>query len=323
MAKRRYRFNPETLSYEQHGVSFRERFTRFIAYFSSSLAFSILLVIVILNFYETPEAKALRRENQRLLTQYKLMKKDMEVIEKTLDDIQQRDDNIYRVIFETEPIPSSIRNAGFGGSNKYAHLENMDNSELVISTAKRLDIIAKKTYVQSKSYEEVMKLALEKEKMLASIPSVQPVSNKDLKQTASGWGYRIHPIYKIRKFHYGMDFTAPIGTEVYVTGDGKVAEVTSEHSGYGKMITVDHGYGYTTVYAHLTRFNVKPGQKVKRGEVIGFVGNTGTSTAPHLHYEVHKNGEPVNPQYFYYMDLTPLEYEKMIAISSNMGQSFD
>jgi hypothetical protein len=323
MAKRRYRFNPETLSYEQHGVSFRERFTRFIAYFSSSLAFSIVLVIVILNFYETPDAKALRRENQRLLTQYKLMKKDMEMIEKTLDDIQQRDDNIYRVIFETEPIPSSIRNAGFGGANKYAHLENMDNSELVINTAKRLDIIAKKTYVQSKSYEEVMKLAVEKEKMLASIPSIQPVSNKDLKQTASGWGYRIHPIYKIRKFHYGMDFTAPIGTEVYVTGDGKVAEVTSEHSGYGKMITVDHGYGYTTVYAHLTRFNVKPGQYLKRGEVIGFVGNTGTSTAPHLHYEVHKNGEPVNPQYFYYMDLTPQEYEKMIAISSNMGQSFD
>ncbi len=323
MAKRRYRFNPETLSYEQHGVSFRERFTRFIAYFSSSLAFSIVLVIVILNFYETPDAKALRRENQRLLTQYKLMKKDMEMIEKTLDDVQQRDDNIYRVIFETEPIPSSIRNAGFGGSNKYAHLENMDNSDLVISTAKRLDIIAKKTYVQSKSYEEVMKLALEKEKMLASIPSIQPVSNKDLKQTASGWGYRIHPIYKIRKFHYGMDFTCPIGTEVYVTGDGKVAEVTSEHSGYGRMITVDHGYGYTTVYAHLTRFNVKPGQNVKRGEIIGFVGNTGTSTAPHLHYEVHKNGEPVNPQYFYYMDLTPQEYEKMIAISSNMGQSFD
>jgi len=322
MAKRRYRFNPETLSYEQHGVSFRERFTRFIAYFSSSLAFSIVLVIVILNFYETPEAKALRRENQRLLTQYKLMKKDMEMIEKTLDDIQQRDDNIYRVIFETEPIPSSVRNAGFGGANKYAHLENMDNSDLVISTAKRLDIIAKKTYVQSKSYEEVMKLALEKEKMLASIPSIQPVSNKDLKQTASGWGYRIHPIYKIRKFHYGMDFTAPIGTEVYVTGDGTVAEVTSEHSGYGKMITVDHGYGYTTVYAHLIRFNVKPGQHLKRGEVIGFVGNTGTSTAPHLHYEVHKNGEPVNPQYFYYMDLTPQEYEKIIAISSNMGQCF-
>lgn len=323
MAKKKYHFNPETLSYEHHAVSFKERLTRFLAYFSSSLAFSIVLMIVILNFYETPGTRALRRENQRLLSQYKLMQKDMETIEKTLDDIQQRDDNIYRVIFETEPIPSSIRNAGFGGANKYAHLENMDNSDLVISAARRLDIIAKKVYVQSKSYDEVMKLALEKEKMLASIPSIQPVSNKDLKQTASGWGYRIHPIYKIRKFHYGMDFTASIGTDVYVTGDGVVSEVTSEHSGYGNMILVDHGYGYTTLYGHLSRSGVKPGQKVNRGEVIGFVGNTGTSTAPHLHYEVHKNGEPVNPQYFYYMDLTPQEYEKMIAISSNMGQSFD
>ncbi len=323
MAKRKYRFNPETLSYEQHGVSFKERLTRFLAYFSSSLAFSIVLVIIIFNFYETPDAKALRHENQRLQSQYKLMQKDMETIEKVMDDIQQRDDNIYRVIFETEPIPSSVRNAGFGGANKYAHLENMNNSELVISTAKRLDILAKKVYVQSKSYDEVMKLAQEKEKMFAAIPSIQPVSNKDLKQTASGWGYRIHPIYKIRKFHYGMDFTASIGTDVYVTGDGTVSEVTSEHSGYGKMISVDHGYGYITVYGHLSRFNVKPGQKVKRGEIIGFVGNSGTSTAPHLHYEVHKNGEPVNPQYFYYMDLTPQEYEKMIAISSNMGQSFD
>lgn len=323
MAKRKYRFNPETLSYEQHGVSFKERLTRFLTYFSSSLAFSIVLVIIFFNFYETPNAKALRHENQRLLSQYKLMQKDMETIEKVMDDIQQRDDNIYRVIFETESIPSSVRNAGFGGTNKYAHLENMDNSGLVISTAKRLDILAKKVYIQSKSYDEVMKLALEKEKMFAAIPSIQPVSNKDLKQTASGWGYRIHPIYKIRKFHYGMDFTANIGTDVYVTGDGTVSEVTSEHSGYGNMISVDHGYGYITVYGHLSRFNVKPGQKVKRGEVIGYVGNTGTSTAPHLHYEVHKNGEPVNPQYFYYMDLTPQEYEKMIAISSNMGQSFD
>ena len=323
MAKKKYRFNPETLAYEEHGVSLKERFTRFLTYFSSSLAFSILLVIVITNFYDTPSSKVLRRENQRLLTQYKLMQKDLSTVEKVLDDLQQRDDNIYRVIFETEPIPSDIRKAGFGGANKYAHLENMNNSALVINTAKKLDILAKEAYIQSKSYDEVMKLASAKEKMFTAIPSIQPVSNKDLKRTASGWGYRIHPIYKIRKFHYGMDFTAPVGTDIYVTGDGIVREVTSEHSGYGNMITVDHGYGYKTVYGHLSRFNVKPGQKVKRGEIIGYIGSSGTSTAPHLHYEVHKNGEPVNPQFYYYMDLTPQEYERMIAISSNMGQSFD
>jgi murein DD-endopeptidase MepM/ murein hydrolase activator NlpD len=323
MAKRKYRFNPESLNYEVHGVSWKERATRFLAYFSSSLAFAIVLVIVIINFYETPNSKAVKRENQRLLTQYKLMQKDMETIDKVLDDIQQRDDHIYRVIFETEPIPSSIRKAGFGGVNKYAHLENMTNSELVINTARELDILAKQVYIQSKSYDEVMELALSKEKMLAAIPSIQPVSNKDLKRTASGWGFRIHPIYKIRKFHYGMDFTSPIGTDVYATGDGIIREVTTEHSGYGKMISIDHGFGYLTIYGHLSNFKVKPGQNVKRGEIIGNVGNTGTSTAPHLHYEVHKNGEPVNPQYFYYMDLTPQEYETMIAISSNMGQSFD
>ncbi len=323
MAKKKYRFNPETLSYEEHGVSLKERLTRFFAYFSSSMAFSIVLVIVIVNFYETPNSKAIKRENQRLITQYKLMQKDLATVEKVLEDLQQRDDNIYRVIFETEPIPSGIRKAGFGGTNKYAHLENMNNNELVISTAKKLDILAKEAYIQSKSYDEVLKLALAKEKMYAAIPSIQPVSNRDLKMTASGWGYRIHPIYKIRKFHYGMDFTAAVGTDVYVTGDGTVREVTSEHSGYGKMISIDHGYGYSTLYAHLSGFNVKEGQKVKRGEIIGFVGNSGTSTAPHLHYEVHKNGEPVNPQYFYYMDLTPQEYERMIALSSNMGQSFD
>ncbi len=279
--------------------------------------------MVIINFYETPNSKDIKRENQRLLTQYKLMQKDLENIETVLKDLQQRDDNIYRVIFETEPIPSSIRNAGFGGANKYGHLENLDNSKLVITTARRLDILAKQAYVQSKSYDEVMKMAQDKEKMLASIPSIQPISNEGLRRTASGWGFRIHPIYKIRKFHYGMDFTAPTGTEIYVTGDGVVDEVTSEHSGYGKLVSVNHGYGYKTLYAHLSKFNVRAGQKVKRGEVIGFVGSTGTSTAPHLHYEVHKNGEPVNPQYFYYMDLTPQEYERMIAISSNMGQSFD
>jgi len=323
MAKRKYRFNPETLNYEQHGVSLKERLTRFIAYLTSSLAFAIVLVIFIINHYETPRTKAVARENQRLLTQMKLMQKDLTDIEKVLDDIQQRDDNIYRVIFETDPIPSTIRKAGFGGVNKYAHLENLNNSELVIATARKLDIVAKQAYIQSKSYTEVLRLALDKEKMLSSIPAIQPVANLDLKRTASGWGFRIHPIYKIRKFHYGIDFTAPVGTEIYSTGDGVVSEVVSSRVGYGNYIQIDHGYGYSTLYAHLHKFNVKVGQKVKRGEVIGYVGNTGTSTSPHLHYEVHRNGQAVNPANFFYMDLTPAEYERMIAISSNMGQSFD
>ncbi|NQU86022.1 MAG: M23 family metallopeptidase [Mariniphaga sp.] len=326
MAKRNYRFNPETLSYERIGLNIKRIITRFLTYFSSSLALALLITFIIITYFETPKMKSLKSENQRLLTQYELMGKDLETIEKVMAEIQQRDDNIYRVIFESEPIPSSIRKAGFGGANKYSNLENMDNANLVITTATKLDILLKETYIQSKSYDDVMNLALSKEKMLASIPAVQPVSNKDLKRTASGWGYRIHPIYKIRKFHYGMDFTAPTGTEIYATGDGKVTLVKGNKRskiGFGLEIKIDHGFGYVTLYGHLNGFNVKSGQLVKRGDVIGYIGNSGGSTAPHLHYEIHKNGKPVNPEYYYFKDLTPQEYEKMVAISSNMGQSFD
>lgn len=323
MAKKRYKFNPVTLNYERIGISIKERLTKFAAYFTSSFGLSILIVFVLLNYYETPNTKALKRENQRLLTQYELMNKDLDRIGQVLGELQQRDDNLYRVIFEAEPIPSSIRMAGFGGSNKYAHLESLDNSELIINTARKLDIISKESYIQAKSYEKVKELAQNKEKMLASIPAIMPISNNDLKRTASGWGYRIHPVYKIRKFHYGMDFTAPTGTDVYSSGDGIVKEIESSKVGFGNYIIIDHGYGYETLYGHLSRFNVRAGQAVKRGDIIGFIGNTGTSTAPHLHYEVHKNGLPVNPQYYYFKDLDPLEYEKLIAISSNSGQSFD
>jgi murein DD-endopeptidase MepM/ murein hydrolase activator NlpD len=250
------------------------------------------------------------------------MNKDIEKISKALEDIQMRDDNIYRVIFEANPIPSSIRMAGFGGANRYTKLESMDNSELIISVAKKLDILSKQVYVQSKSYDDVVRMALGKEKMLASIPSIMPVSNRDLKRTASGWGMRMHPIYRIPRFHYGMDFTAPTGTDIFATGNGIVKEV-GRNAGYGNIVLIDHGYGYETMYGHLSRTNVKIGQTVNRGDVIGFVGSSGASTAPHLHYEVMKNGQKVNPQNYYFQDLNPLEYEKMITISSNTGQSFD
>ncbi len=326
MAKKKYKFNPDTLSYERIGISFREKFTKLLAYFSSSLALSLIIVVIVINAYDTPKTKALKRENQLLLTQYELMQKDMDKVQKVLDELEQRDDNIYRVIFETDPIPSSVRKAGFGGTNNYSHLESLDNSELVIETAKKLDIISKEAYIQSKSYDEVMKLALNKEDMLACLPAIQPVANKNLKRTASGWGYRIHPIYKVRKMHWGMDFSAPIGTPVYATGNGTVTQVSgSKRSrvGFGLEVKIDHGYGYETVYGHLSAFNVKVGQKVKRGDVIAYVGNSGGSTAPHLHYEVHKNGQKVNPADYYYKDLSPQEYDEMVTISSNIGQTLD
>ncbi|NLO01910.1 MAG: M23 family metallopeptidase [Bacteroidales bacterium] len=326
MAKKKYKFNPDTLSYERVGISTKEKLGKIATYLSSSLALAIIMTVLFLSFYETPRSKIIKRENQKLLTQYELMLHDIGRIENVLDELQHRDDNIYRVIFEANPIPASIRKAGFGGTNKYSHLEDLNNSELVITTARKLDIVAKEAYIQSKSYDEVLQLALNKEKMVASIPAIMPVANEDLKRTASGWGYRIHPIYKVRKMHYGMDFTAPVGTPIYATGDGKVVEVKgskNSRSGFGLAIIIDHGFGYQTIYAHLNAFNVSMGQQIKRGDIIGFVGNTGGSTAPHLHYEVHKNGSPVNPQHYYFKDLSPDEYERMIAISSNIGQSLD
>jgi murein DD-endopeptidase MepM/ murein hydrolase activator NlpD len=326
MVKKRYRFNPDTLNYERTGISFKERITKILAYFSSSLALSLIIAVVAIYFYESPKTKALQRENQELLSQYELMLKDLEKIDNVLTDLQQRDDNIYRVIFETDPIPSSVRKAGFGGTNKYSHLENLSNSALMIETARKLDIISKEAYIQSKSFDEVMKLALNKEQMLASIPAIQPLTNRDLKRTASGWGYRIHPIYKVRKMHWGMDFTAPVGTPVFATGNGVVEETGGSRrskSDLGLHIKINHGFGYETVYGHLNGFNVKRGQKVNRGDVIGYVGNTGASTAPHLHYEVHKNGQKVNPAFYYFKDLSAEEYDRMIAISSNIGQTLD
>jgi murein DD-endopeptidase MepM/ murein hydrolase activator NlpD len=326
MAKKKYKFNPDTLSYERIGISFREKFTKLLAYFSSSLALALIIVIVVINTYDTPKTKTLKRENQLLLTQYELMQKDMEKVQQVLDELQQRDDNIYRVIFEADPIPSSVRKAGFGGTNNYKHLAGLDNAELVIETAKKLDIISKEAYIQSKSYDEVMEMALNKEKMLAALPAIQPLSNKNLKRTSSGYGFRTDPITKVRTMHYGQDFSAPVGTPVYATGNGKVIQVSGSKRSrvdFGLVVKIDHGYGYETLYGHLSAFNVKVGQEVKRGDIIAYVGDTGKSTAPHLHYEVHKDGKRIDPTYYMFKDLTPQEYDRMIAISSSIGQTLD
>ncbi|HEX3007460.1 MAG TPA: M23 family metallopeptidase [Bacteroidales bacterium] len=266
----------------------------------------------------------MHRELDAKNLQIEIIQKRLNQIEDVLADIEQRDDNIYRTIFEADPIPRSVRQAGFGGVNRYEEIEKINNSDLILNTAQRLDKISKQLYVQSKSFDEVIERALDREQMLASLPAIQPVANKDLSRTASGYGWRVHPIYKIRKFHEGMDFTAPTGTEIYATADGVIAEIeTNEHRGYGNMALVDHGYGYETVYAHMERIKVKIGQHVKRGDVIGYVGNTGLSTGPHLHYEVRKNGKAVNPINFYFNDLSPNEFDQIIEISSNSGQTFD
>ncbi|MFB6340539.1 M23 family metallopeptidase [Saccharicrinis sp. FJH2] len=323
MAKAHYHYDPETLSFKKVKKGFKYRLKQILVYLVPSLVFGSVIAYLLWSYADSPQLKSAKQENSRLVMQIDLMNQQMDQFSEILDEVQQRDEGIYRVIFEADPIPSSIRKAGFGGVNRYEHLENMQNAELVISTRKKLDVLTKELYIQTKSFDEIVELARNKEKMLHSIPAIMPISNRDLKRTASGWGYRIHPIEKIRKFHYGMDFTSPIGTDIYATGDGRVVKVIKSRRGYGNYIVIDHGFGYQTLYGHLSGFNVKVGQKITRGHVIGYVGNTGDSTGPHLHYEVHYKNRPVNPKDFYYQDLTPEQYDEMISISTNTGQTFD
>jgi hypothetical protein len=323
MPPTKYKFDPDSLSFDKIRIGIKKVLLRFLAYFVGSLMIAFIYWVVFASFFDSPKEKALKHEVEQMTIQYDLIHREMSNVESVLDDLQNTDDNIYRTIFEVKPIPAEQRDGGIGGVNRYEALEGYKNSNLVIETASRLDKIRKKMYIQSKSYDQLISLARNKEEMLKSIPAIIPISNKDLTRTASGYGWRIHPIYKISKFHYGMDFTAPLGTEVYATGDGTVAGMLSSQRGLGKHIVIDHGFGYTSTYAHLSNFNVRVGQKVQRGDIIGYVGNTGTSVANHLHYEIKLNGQNVDPVNYYFQDLNSEEYEKMVEIASKTGQSFD
>ena len=317
----KYKYNTKTLSYEKIERKFKDRILKTLAYATTGAIFASLFIALSYSVFDSPKEKILKQENQQLQLQYQLLNKRLDQITEVVGDIQNRDDNIYRIIFEAEPIPDNIRKAGFGGANRYKNLEGFKSSEVVIETSEKLDQITKQLYIQSKSFDEVYDLAKRKEDMLASLPSIMPIANKDLTRMSSGYGMRTHPILKIPLMHYGQDFTAKTGIEMYATGNGVIKSIRRSNRGFGNHI--DHGYGYETLYAHLSKFNVKKGQKIKRGEIIGFVGNTGRSTAPHLHYEVHKNGKKINPINFYYNDLSPAQYEEMIKLSSAPIQSFD
>lgn len=323
MAKPKYKYNPDSLSFDKIRLSAKEIILRSLAYLIGSVLIAVVLNFFFGLFFDSPKEKALKREIAQLNLQYDLVHREMGNLEKVIEHLQETDDNLYRTIFGAEPLQATQRQAGIGGVNRFNDLEGFNNSKLVIETAKKLDIIRKKVYVQSKSFDELILLAKEKENMLRSIPAIIPISSKDLTRIASGYGLRIHPYYKISKFHAGMDFTAPLGSEIYASGDGTVQSVMSSKRGMGNYIIINHGFGYTSVYAHLDSFNVKAGQKVRRGDVIGFVGNTGMSVAPHLHYEIKLNGGNVDPVNYFFNDLTPEEYEAMVEIASKTGQSFD
>jgi len=323
MAKVKYYYDTKTLSYKRIELSGLNKLKRLFYFLICSTFTGLIMVIIFFQFFDSPKEKRLNREIDTLISQYVIVDDKLRQVELVLDDVQNRDDNIYRIIFEADPIPKSIRKAGYGGVNRYENLKGFNNSELIINTSKKVDQISKQLYIQSKSFDDIIELVKNKADMLASLPAIQPVSNKNLSRMASGYGYRIHPIYKTRKLHAGMDFSAKSGTPIYATGDGKISKVRRSRRGYGNHVIIDHGYGYKTLYAHMKKYAVKKGQKVKRGEIIGYVGSTGTSVAPHLHYEVHKDGKKINPVNFYFNDLNAEEYEKMLEISSQNNQSFD
>ena len=323
MPRIKYKFNPDSLSFDKVRLGLKALSLRFLAYFIGSVIIALFYWAIFASFFDSPKEKALKREVEQMTIQYDLIHREMTNIENVLEGLQKTDDNLYRTIFEAEPTPATLREGGAGGVNRYESLEGYTNSNLVIETANRLDKIRKKIYVQSKSFDDLIALAKGKEDILRCIPAILPVSNKDLTRTVSGYGLRIHPFYKITKFHYGMDFTAPSGTDVYATGDGVVVDVQLAQRGLGNHIIIDHGFGYTSIYGHLLSSNVIKGQKVQRGDVIGFVGSTGMSLAPHLHYEIKINDVNVDPVNYYFNDLTAEEYERIIEIASKTGQSFD
>jgi murein DD-endopeptidase MepM/ murein hydrolase activator NlpD len=323
MSKVKYYYDSETLSYRKIERKKRTTIKYASVFVLAAALFGFIFVFIASQYFESPKEKALVRELQNMELQYDMLNKKMNEAELVLSNVAERDNAIYRLYFGANPIPDEQRRAGFGGINRYKDLEGYDNSKLIIETNKRIDIIQKQIVVQSKSLDEISILAEEKEKFLATIPAIQPVKNEDLKRMASGYGYRTDPFTKVRKFHYGMDFTASRGTPIYATGDGVIKRADGSASGYGKHIRIDHGFGYVSLYAHLYKYNVKKNQKVKRGDLIGFVGSTGRSEAPHLHYEVFKEGVRINPINFYYGNLSALEFEELLAKASLENQSLD
>ncbi|WP_108868834.1 M23 family metallopeptidase [Aquimarina aquimarini] len=325
MSKVKYYYDSDTLSYRRIEQKKGRKFGIAALGVVGSFLAGFVLLLIYLNIpqLETPKEKTYRRELENMQLQYDLMNQRLKRNENILEEIADRDNNIYRLYFGANPIPDELRNAGFGGVNRYKSLEGFNNSEIIIESSKRIDKLTKQIVVQSKSLDEIASLAEKKEELLATIPAIQPIKNSDLKRMASGYGWRSDPFTKARKFHHGMDFSANTGTPVYASGNGVVTRADANSSGYGNHVRIDHGFNYVSLYAHLSRYNVEKGQKVKRGDVIGYVGSTGRSVAPHLHYEIFKDGERINPRNFYYGSLTPKEFAEMIKASNLINETLD
>lgn len=324
MAKqKRYIFNQLTQNFEVLETSKSRKVLRFLLVLLALLGVAFLFAVLLFTFFKSPKEKSLARELDYMKLQYEILNDRLDNMELLLTDMEQRDNDLYRVMFEADPIPRSVRRSGFSDADRYAGLYGYINSSQVVNAARKLDVISSQLYHQSVSYDTLFALARNKSDMLAHIPAIFPLKETEIKYISSYFGYRPDPIYKIEKFHSGIDFSAQMGTEAYSTGDGVVSDVEKGHWGYGNMVTIDHGYGYKTRYAHLQKAAVRKGQKVKRGQLIGFIGNTGKTTGVHLHYEVLKNDVQIDPINFFYNDLTPDEYEQILEQSTLPTQTMD
>jgi len=323
MSKIKYYYDTETCNFEKLKTSISDVVINTLGFLIVSLIFAAGLVYLYTRLFQSPREQYLSKENRELTYYYKLMNNDMVRIDEVLSILEEKDNAVYRSIFETKPIENNVRNAGIGTIEAYKNLltKNLHKKDLILTTLDKVNKLKKRVYVQSQSYEELLALSEKKSAMLASIPAIQPMSNPNLTKLVSGFGYRMHPIYKVRLFHSGVDFNAKRGTPVYCTGDGVIAILNQNAGGYGNEIEVNHGFGYITKYAHLHKFAVKMGQKVKRGELIGYSGATGAATAPHLHYEVIHNGTKVNPVHYFFKDLNSEQYKKILELAEEDNQS--
>jgi len=322
LSKHKFKYNPETLSFEKIELSVKHVVHTVLMHLLSGIGISIIVLVVVFAFIDSPEEKQLRSENHKLATQYKILNKRYHEMERVLDDIRQRDENMYRVVLEADSMPEVLRNDDPLYNQKYDEFLDMSNYDIVFKTSTEADYIEKRICQQISSFNELTDLLEKNSEKLECIPAIQPILNKNLKAIASGFGRRVDPIFRVRRMHTGIDFSASKGTKVFATGNGVVTEA-GRKVGYGNVVVVNHGFGYKTVYAHLQKINVKPRQKVTRAQVIGTVGSTGKSTGPHLHYEVRYHDTPVNPVNYFFLDLSPAEYDEMIQIASNAGKVLD
>ena len=323
MKKIKYFYNTHTLRYERLEVPLRVKLLRVFGFIAAALVTSIIILFIGQKYFPSANERQLLNENANLRYSYKLLNSEVDELNERMAALEKRDNSVYRSIFESDPIPDSARAKSVEKINELRKVSEMNEDYLVTSIASSLQRLNNRVNFQQSSFSDIEKLIDRKEDLLAAIPAIQPVSNKDLERVASGFGYRIDPVYKIPKMHAGLDFTAPSGTPIYATADGKIKESNYNNSGYGNHVVINHGYGYETLYGHMVRIKARVGQTVKRGDIIGWVGSTGKSTGPHCHYEVHKNGNAVDPVYYFYNDLSPEQYDRLLKLAATRNQSFD